>query len=816
MKLFKTTLLWLSAAAGLLLTACGGEVKQDPKAYNEGIHVIPQPVELTQTADGLFTLPKDVAIVISGDELKPVAEFFADRMAGATGYDITVKDASSDPKTEIALALVASDIVPQEEGYTLDVTAEDGIKIQASTPRGAFWGMRTLMQLLPAEIESAETVGGMAWTMPYVSIKDYPRFAWRGQHMDVSRHWLPKEEVLKTIDVLSMLKINKLHFHLVDDQGWRIEIKKYPRLTEVGATRIEGDGSEYGPYFFTQEDIKEIVAYADARFVEVIPEIELPGHSAAAVTAYPELGINGPDFPYEVRNVGGISTEIYTATNPKVFTFLKDVIDEVIPLFHTDYFHIGGDEAAKDNWIKDPATQAFIKEKGLKDVHELQSWFIKQIEEYIVAKGKKMIGWEEILEGGLAPSATVMSWTGEAGGIKSANMGHDVILTPASHGLYLDHYQGDPNVEPIAIGGYSTLQKVYDYDPMPEEIAPENRHHVLGVQANVWAEYLYTPEQYEYMAQPRMAALAEVAWTPVERKSLDDFLARLDNHEARLDRIGWNYFIPQPEQGAEPGMNQSINHVTFVGDQLEMPFSTVYPVSKIIYTTDGTDPDTALDSVPVYTEPLIFTDNATLKIRSVAGSGRMSPIRTISIVKAPGYAPAITEMSDAVVPGLRVGRFDKKFASSDEVLAMPADSMKYKTATKDPKGERSIMIYNRPTMYTLETHDHVMSRLLYTGMIYEGLIDVPEDGVYRFSTTNNKLWIDDNEVIDNDLLPKKGTKTDVTLALAGGLHKIKWTYISEVREFWPTGWNDGLVYWSRYDKGENLSPIPDDAFYYVK
>ena len=812
MKLFKTTAFLLPLLSLLLLASCGGEAKLEPQPYNEGLHVIPQPVSLTQTADGLFTLSPKTAIVAPA-ELSSVAGFFAGKMSASTGYEISVKETSDDPKSEIALSLVGNDVVPQEEGYTLDVTADGGIVIQASTPRGAFWGMRTLMQLLPAEIESATAVKGMAWTLPYVSITDYPRFAWRGQHVDVSRHFIPKETILKTIDLLSMLKINKMHFHLTDDQGWRIEIKKYPRLTAEGATRTEGDGSTYGPYFYTQEEIKEIVAYADERFVEVIPEIELPGHSAAAVTAYPELGCNGPDFPYEVRNIWGISTEIFSATNPQVFTFLKDVIDEVVPLFHTDYFHIGGDEADKRNWDADPKVHAFMKEVGVKDVHELQSWFIKQIEPYIVSKGKKMIGWEEILEGGLAESAAVMSWTGEAGGIKSANMGHDVVLTPSSHGLYLDHYQGDPNVEPLAIGGYSTLAKVYEYDPMPAEIAPENQHHVLGVQANLWGEYFYTPEQYEYMAQPRVSALAEVAWSPLEVKDYQNFLSKLDNWEARLDQIGWNYFIPQPEQGAEPGLNQSVDHVTFVGDDVTLPFSTVYPVDKIIYTTDGTDPDIAADSVNVYTDALTFTANTTLKIRSVNFSGRMTPVRTIEIVKADGYAPATEEMSEALKPGLMVGKWNKVFAGTDELLSAPADSMGFVPTVQGKEGT-SIMAFNRPSMYKTDTKDHVMANLSRFGMIYEGYLDIPEDGIYRFSTTNNRLWIDGNQVIDNDLLPKKNPRTDVTLALGKGLHAIKWTVISEVRGGWPTGWSDGYVYWGRFDKQEALAPIPDTAFYH--
>ena len=319
------------------------------------------------------------------------------------------------------------------------------------------------MQLLPAEIESPSFVK-MNWTVPGVSVKDEPRFRYRGQMLDVCRHFRDIDYIKKQLDVLAMFKINKFHFHLTEDQGWRVESKKYPKLNEISTKRTEGEGTTYGPYYFTQAQLKEIVAYAKERFIEVIPEVELPGHGVAALTAYPEYSCTGG--PFEVRNVWGVANDVYCAGNDETFVFLTNIIEEVIPLFESEYFHIGGDECPKGRWENCPKCQARMKTERLKDAHELQSWFIAKIEKVLLKHNKKMIGWDEILEGGLAPSATVMSWRGEQGGIDAANMGHDVIMTPGGW-LYLDHYQGDSAVEPPSIGGYTTLEKTYSYEPIP-------------------------------------------------------------------------------------------------------------------------------------------------------------------------------------------------------------------------------------------------------------------------------------------------------------------------------------------------------------
>ena len=348
-----------------------------------------------------------------------------------------------------AIALLIDESVEHEEGYTLEVT-KDKVTAKARTPQGLFYAMQSFLQLLPAEVESSTTVDGMAWVAPCVNIQDAPRFGYRGVMLDPCRHFIPVENVKKHIDVLALFKINRLHWHLTEDQGWRIEIKKYPKLAEIGSKRIDGEGTEYGG-FYTQEEIKEIVAYAAERFITVVPELEIPGHELAAIAAYPELSCKGDSIT--PRIIWGVEDIVMCPGKEETFRFLEDVIAEMIPLFPGTYFHIGGDECPKSSWKQCPLCQKRIREEGLKNEEELQSYVIRRIEKVLNGHGKRLIGWDEILEGGLAPSATVMSWRGEAGGIAAANMDHDVIMTPGSGGMYIDHYQGDPKIEPVAIGG---------------------------------------------------------------------------------------------------------------------------------------------------------------------------------------------------------------------------------------------------------------------------------------------------------------------------------------------------------------------------
>jgi hexosaminidase len=509
--------------------------------------IIPKPVRMTFTK-GFFTLSPDTVIVAAGPA-QGLGQQLAARLAPATGTHFQVACASS------SASQITIDVDPHlsqfgREGYTLNVTAES-VVIQSAAPAGAFYAIQSLLQLLPPAIFRAAEVANTAWVVPCVQVEDRPRFAWRGMMLDCGRFFMPKEFVKKVIDLLALHKMNVLHWHLTEDQGWRIEIKKYPQLTEVGGWRnqtIVGhldrtvlkprfDKRPHGG-FYSQDDIREIVAYAEDRFVTVVPEIEMPGHSQAAISAYPQLG--NLDQPLEVSMLWGVHENIY---NPKESTimFLQDVLEEVLALFPSQYIHVGGDEAPKKQWRESADAQARMHELGLKDEDELQSWFIRRMDSFLNQKGRRLIGWDEILEGGLASNATVMSWRGEDGGIAAARAGHDVVMTP-NHSTYFDYYQSTRiRKEPLGIGGYLPLKKVYNYEPVPAALNSDEAHHVLGGQCNLWTEYIPTPKLAEYMLFPRACALAEVLWTPAAQKNYPDFTKRLKLHLERLQVLDVNY-----------------------------------------------------------------------------------------------------------------------------------------------------------------------------------------------------------------------------------------------------------------------------------
>jgi hexosaminidase len=426
MKIFHCLSILLIA----MLMAC----QTDPpkQGYNEGINIVPQANHLVQ-GEGEFKLDQSTQWVVTDEDLKPVVGFFADKLKSSTGFELGYSDEK--PASNFISVQYDQSLSVNEEGYFLSVSKE-GVDIKAKTAQGIFYGLQTLLQLLPAEVESAVLVKNVAWSIPAVEVLDEPRFSWRGMHLDVCRHFVPVEKIKKHLDMMAMFKLNTFHWHLTEDQAWRIEIKKYPKLIEQGSRRIEGEGFEYDGHY-TQEEVKEIVAYAAERFITVVPEIELPGHALAALVPYPEYSCTGG--PFKVRNVWGVEPDVYCAGKDETFHFLEDVIGEVVGLFPSVYFHIGGDECPKDRWKVCADCQKRMKTEGLKDEHELQSYFIKRIEKVLIAHGKKMIGWDEILEGGLAESAAVMSWRGEEGGIEAASQGHDVVMTPGNW-CYLDHY----------------------------------------------------------------------------------------------------------------------------------------------------------------------------------------------------------------------------------------------------------------------------------------------------------------------------------------------------------------------------------------
>ena len=500
-----------------------------------------------------------------------------------------------------------------EEAYRLDVKKR-GVKVKASSLNGFIYALQTLRQMLPVEIYGHEPAEDKDWSLPCLTINDAPRFAYRGMHLDVSRHFFSTDEVKKYIDMMSIHKMNTLHWHLTDDQGWRIEIRKYPRLTEVGSVRKgtvirkewdRYDGIPYGGYY-TQAQIKDVIEYAAAQGITIIPEIDLPGHMLAALTAYPKLGCTGG--PYEVWGRWGVADDVLCAGNEETMVFLENVLAEVAELFPSEYIHIGGDECPKVRWEKCPVCQAKIKELGLKDdgdfnaEHYLQSYVMERMEKFLATKGKKIIGWDEILEGTPGPDATVMSWRGSDGGIKASKMGHDVIMVPNSY-FYFDYYQApDTENEPFGIGGYVPIEKVYSYDPYTEITEPEAREHILGIQANLWTEYIATNAHLEYMVLPRQAALSEVQWCQPAVKDWDRFLSSLSHEAAMYDIMGYNYAKTVFQIISKVSVNHDRNCV-------EVELSTQGD-APIRYTLDGSMPD---HSSTLYTAPVEVAGGTTIK-----------------------------------------------------------------------------------------------------------------------------------------------------------------------------------------------------------
>jgi len=567
--------------------------KEEDKRTTD-VLIIPQPLEQINN-QGQFVLNNSTGLhydenfKVSGEFLKSYIE---------EGSNLKLQENKT-------ISFIKDDSLTDEE-YTLEISPSN-IKIKAKTDQGAFYAVQSLRQLLPPEFENG-TFQGNDIAIPSVTIKDEPQFIYRGMHLDVGRHMFSVDFIKKYIDALAMLKMNTFHWHLTEDQGWRIEIKKYPKLQEVAAFRNETlighysdqphqfDGKQYGG-FYTQEEVKEVVAYAQNRFVTVIPEIELPGHSQAAIAAYPELGCTGEQI--KVATKWGVFEEIY-CPKEETFSFLEDVLDEVLALFPSEYIHIGGDEAPKTRWKNCNHCQALIKKVGLKDEHELQSYFISKIETYLNGKGRQIIGWDEILEGGLAPNATVMSWRGINGAIEAAKQHHNVVMTPTSH-CYFDYYQSENDNEPIAIGGFLPLEKVYSFNPIPDELTKDEAKYVLGAQGNIWTEYMKTSEHVEYMAFPRILAMSEVVWSKPENKNYPEFVKRLENFHNRLDALNINY----------------ANHLYKIEGELisddkglSYQLQTLTEGKTIRFTVDGSEP---IINSEIYNNPIPITESATIK-----------------------------------------------------------------------------------------------------------------------------------------------------------------------------------------------------------
>ncbi len=728
-----------------MLAVCTTTVNAQDTDPNLGI--IPAPVSLKKVP-GQFILSQETTIQADTPSNKAVV-FFKDYLANNQAYNKPVVAKSGTATNIITLTAAGTDGLPAE-GYRLTITPQQ--VIVAGKGAGLFYGVQTLLQLMPAEHAAAIK-------LPCVQVEDYPRFGYRGAMLDVGRHFFGVEMVKKYIDLLAAYKLNTFHWHLTEDQGWRIEIKKYPKLTQISSVRAQTliggyrdrtpqqfDNTPYGG-FYTQDQVREVVKYAADRFVNIVPEIEMPGHSQAALAAYPELSCD-PGKTYKPAETWGVFQDIY-CPNEKTFAFLQDVLTEVMELFPSKYIHIGGDEAPKDAWKKSAFCQQLIKKLKLKDEHALQSYFIQRIEKFVNSKGRSIIGWDEILEGGLAPNATVMSWRGEDGGIAAAQQKHDVIMTPGSNGLYIDHGQGKPSQEPLSIGGNEPLSKIYSYNPTPAVLSPEEQKYIKGVQANLWTEYVATDAKVEFMLLPRLLALSEVAWSPLANKNYTDFAdTRLPGHLAWLDKNGFDYHVPTTIGAKDTVM---------IGNKLTAVLKPSVEGAKVHYTIDGYTPrETDL----IYTIPLNLDvpldQYRELQTIVITPSGKRSNVtRTLVYNKAPmaavNYTGTATGVKYQVYPGL--------YTSTNQLGIMPADSGVSKT---------------------FNTADLRKNKGKY-GVIYSGFINIDTDGVYSFATSSaggSVLLIDDQPVVDND---GKHTMTEEmgAVPLLKGYHKVTVKYFDQ-------------------------------------
>jgi len=583
---------------------------------NTFINIIPKPLSV-KMLKGEFVIDGTTTIVVKGNnpESWKIALDFAAKINRAKHMNIMVSDKDSNDSGSIISFGLSDDDRYGEEGYSLNIS-EQGIEIVAGQPVGLFYAVQTIYQLLPYQIFAPDAIGSVKLRVPCLRIFDKPRFSWRGNMLDASRHFISIDYIKQNLDYLASLKMNIFHWHLTDDQGWRIEIDSYPKLTEIGAWRVNrndemwhdrqeqqpNEVATYGGYY-TKEEIKEIIQYANDRYIEIIPEIDMPGHSRAAIASYPEISCDG--IQRTVATGGIMSENTYCPGKEITFEFTEKMLNEVMELFPSNYMHIGGDECNKESWKVCDNCQKRIADNNLKDEHELQSYFIKRVENIINARDKQLIGWDEIIEGGLAPNAVVMSWRGTHGGIVAAKAGHDVVMSPGSH-CYLDLRQGSPDIEPDYGYGRLLLSTAYSFNPVPDDFTEEEAQHILGVQGNLWGESMQRPFDHNYMLFPRLFAISEVGWTDYELKDYDDFINRVEYAFNRLDEMGVNY---------APSMyNVTINHeLKKTSPDLFFTLSTDINNAQIHYTLDGTKPN---ENSNIYTKPIPVTSTKTISAQT--------------------------------------------------------------------------------------------------------------------------------------------------------------------------------------------------------
>ncbi len=757
----------------LIVFSFSGLYAQDA---NPNLNIIPAPVSVKKSA-GTFTISQETVIQADTVTNRSVS-FFTSALLSSWGYRKQVGQIDNSVTGNVIRFISAGDDNTPAEGYHISVTPTQ-ITVKGKGA-GLFYAVQTLLQLMPTQKAGVAKIA-------CAEIDDYPRFAYRGLHLDVSRHFFGVDFVKKYIDLMATYKLNTFHWHLTDDQGWRIEIKKYPKLTSVGSMREQTmvgnyhdstpqqfDNTPYGGYY-TQDQIRDVVKYAAEKYITIVPEIEMPGHSVAAIAAYPELSCN-PTKVVKVAGTWGGFDDIYCPTD-YTFNFMDDVLTEVMDLFPGKYIHIGGDEVSKTAWKQSAFCQQLIKKLKLKDEEGLQSYFIQRIEKFVNSKGRSIIGWDEILQGGLAPNATVMSWRGEAGGIAAAQQHHNVIMTPGSGGLYFDHAQGKTSLEPLGIGGYAPLQTTYNYNPASPTLTAEQQKYILGVQANMWAEYIATESKVEYMLLPRLMALSEIAWTPLENKNFKDFSeVRLPEHLCKIDASGLDYRV-----STAIGAKDTI----MTGGQFIVELKKPVADAKIYYTIDGYTPrETDLE----YKEPvnIVIPENSSRVFQTIVitPSGKRSAVTRAVMNNKPPFAPvAYTGTAE----GLKYRLFNGTFENTDKI---------------DGGNEIDTGIVK-----SFSTGSFRKNGIHNFGVIYTGYIRIDNDGKYSFSTASadgSVVQIDDQLVVDND--GKHSTfELGGDVLLQKGFHKIT------VKYFFVGAANTLRVYMTM--PGKAKTEIPPDIIF---
>ena len=719
-----------------------------------GIDVIPHPYEYDVNPLYRYYFDDESGVVCRQKELLPVAELFVENIKKSTGLELPIVKRCKKP-----IILKIDKRKSDAEAYTLFIYT-DAVEVLGGSAAGVYYGLQTLMQMLPPEIECDTVVNGQDWSLPIAVVDDYPRFRYRGMHVDPCRHFMPLEHIRKQVDWMSKFKMNRLHLHLTDDQMWTFEVKKYPLLTEIGTWRTNVDGSVYRGGYFTQEELKGLVEYAKVRGVTIVPEIEMPGHAMAALAAYPEYGCTGG--PYEVRTTWGVEEHLLCAGNDSVFQFVEDILTELTAVFPSEYIHIGGDECPTNIWHECPRCQARMQAEGLETEVELHGYFIRRVEQILHKLGRKMIGWDEILDGGASQSATVMSWRGDKGGIKAANQGNQAIMTPWDV-CYFDHYQGSKLFEPMAQSGFLPLEKVYGWEPISKEIAPENRDKILGGQANLWSEYIPDAKHAEYMIYPRLLALSEVLWA-TDYRNYDNFRERLKTVQKRLDCGGVNYHLPLPE-GPEA------QYVEFV-DSVEVILSNSLGYEMFYEGAGSREQGVGSKEQGVGSREqgvgsreleLCVVNSALLK-SYVTFNGRNSDTIEVYYNKVAAPHPAAKHLSHN---GLYRQRAYGYFHNTDSL-----DYVKF-----DVTDLVDSLVYDYNDSYFEPWIE-----------VYQGYVKVDSTARYLITTDLEELWVDDIRIINNSGKLKRNQTQRALMLLEEGFHSIKAVYNNCVNDGFPAHW----------------------------